>query len=351
MLGESISAFQYAKKMAEQQGGGNGVKFFQIDPDSSKAVRFLWNFDETYVVSHGCGLANADFLKAQVDEAVAAGTPIMCPVCGQPLPPESFSTVRGAVICASEHRFVAGSDGKNHNFLCLQDRPNVQYGLVELNPETGQPYDCPICNGGGDKSKPSLRIMGLCVERNVVMEKTNNFGRVESRIVGVEDVLDEDGKPKVSLIDMSYGAFWKNIEAALSRPNSTGVLTDYDWYIQRMGKGLNTRYDVSLVGDITKPTPLDPTPYEGCMPDVKGYLRAIGSMKWYEEKYLGAAQQPQQPAYAQPQQGYMAQRGYAPAAPAGYPAQPAYNPYAAPAPMPAPAQPSEDDVPWDVMGR
>lgn len=335
----NMSPIEVAKQIAAKQGNfsGGGSSFFSLQDGESKVVRFLASMEPTYVVSHACGVNMIDVsMKAWVD-AENAGQSMLCPQCGQPLTRDDIAYERPTIEGVHMHRFVATSDpNAKSNFACLGSMENAMFGITDANADGSPRYQCPICshpsnlNKQGQPKKPSYRLYGIAVERDVKQEFQMINGIKTPVTVGVQDVYetDDEGKshPKVVIVEMGWKGFWSKVAAY-----GFDSICYYDWRITRMGSGLDTTYEVAPM-NAEQPNVVDMRQYEEWMPDVRGLLKGLASPGYYEKKGWAV------PGYVAPQEdGGMAGAAQAMASNAFAP-QPAPSP-AAPAPAPMPAQP------------
>ena len=372
----NMQGYEMMQERAERSGGGS-LDFFKIESGETKFIRPLNPLMAEYVVSHSCGMVGVPMSAKQVSESVAAGQPVLCPNCGQPLTEQDLGEMREGLLAVDMHNYTHCPDGKFRGLGCLSSPVNDGMGLLEHVPGTDAPYACPLCAGGGKDSRPKGRLAGFAVERKVLTEKVNDMGRIVTNIVGVEDVMVTDEntgvqRPKVVLIEMAYMTLWQKMGQAVGGVG--GSICDYDWSITRTGEKLTTRYVVAPVGDLRNPQPIvSLDPYREYMPDIKRFYAYKCSPKlWSESGFMvqgyvpegGAQQQGHQQPYQQQgyQQGYAPQPSYQQQAPygqqqgyqqqpqQGYMAQQGYFPPQPPAPVP-----SEDDVQWtassSMMGR
>lgn len=317
-----------ARARQQAQGGGSRsgrASFFRIDDGESKGLRFMTGTRPAKVVNHACGLRNYEIDLESWDAAKSSGG-MVCPKCGQPITDGDVVGDRPSVVMAFAHRFVPTSEpGRRANFVCIGDPDNAANGLVPANPDGSPKYSCPICEmnrkkDGSNRRGVTCRIIGAAVERKIDVNMVpNEMGIPVPTVVGANDVMETDDegnvKPKMVIVDMGYQSFWGKLDA-IADPKTTS-LAYYDWSVSRVGSGLETQYQVQLVGALDKPDPVDFEKYARDIPDLEAVFKAQGTPQHYIDNgfpivgYVpeGAQQaQPQQapfdpqPAqYAQPQ--------------------------------------------------
>lgn len=302
MLNNGFNAFAAAKQKAQESAaGGGGINFFNLKDGESKTVRFLDGLKPTVVVSHSCGLEMLDIDAAQWHASKDSGTPYLCPNCGQPLTDDDVLYERPSVFVAEMHNYVACADGNRGKFVCLGSKLNADMGIIPTDNDGFPLHECPVCshpsnrNSKGNPKRPVTRIMALAVEMEVTYEQRQVNGRVQQVPAGVVDVIDDDGKPRIVLIDMGYNNFWSGIEAAVGGMDGEAI-TDYIWRITRIGGGTDTKYDAQKVNP-TNPMGVDRRIYEANgLPSIKDYLASMGKPERYAEKGFPVAgtQQPSQ---------------------------------------------------------
>lgn len=334
----NMSPIEVAKQIAAKQGGfsGGGSTFFSLQDGESKVVRFLAAMEPTYIVSHACGANMIDVSANAWETAENAGQAMPCPQCGQPLTKDDIICERPMIEGVHMHRFVATSDpNAKSNFACLESPENAMFGIIDTNADGTPRYHCPICshpsnlNKQGQPKKPSYRLYGIAVERDVKQEFQMINGIRTPVTVGVQDVYDTDDEgrthPKVVIVEMGWKGFWSKVATY-----GFDSICYYDWRVTRMGSGLDTTYEVVPM-NTEQPNVVDMKQYEEWMPDVRGLLTGLASPAYYEKKGWAV------PGYVAPKDeatpASTAQAAVAAVAGA-YAPQPA-----APAPAPQPAQP------------
>ena len=324
-----------------QRTGGASSSFFSIAENETKFLRFLTSLQPTKVVSHSCGANLIDIEVKKWDEAISAGQPMLCPQCGQPLSESDIVAERPGVEGVYMHRFVQTSDPqKKANFTCLGNNENALFGYVPSN--GGVPtYQCPICahpsnlNDKGQPKKPSYRLLGIAIEREIEQEVQNINGIPTPVMKGAKDVIikGEDGveHPSIVIVDMSWSIFWQQIATRFQDGQS---ITYYDWRITRTGSSLSTSYTCDPI-NIESPSPTDIRQYLQYMPDIKERLQYTGKPEYYVENGWQVA-------------GFIPQADTAPAQAvaniqqAAAPVQPVQAVPVQPQPAPGGA------IPWDV---
>ena len=367
----NMSAVELAKQRAERQGGGN-ASFFSLKDGEKTYLRFLTGMVDSYVVNHSCGLTMFDFRKKTWDEYVAAGQRPLCPACGQPLQDSDIQYERSEHLAVDLHNYFPTSEsGQRASFVCLSSETNALQGFVPAT-EDGKPmYQCPVCTcthninkQTGNPRRPSLKLYGIAVERDVVVEQKMVDGMMRPVPTSVQDVMvEEDGKvhPKLVIVQGSWNNFWQRLDSF--SPDYMQSICSFDWSVVRSGTGMDTKYDLQQVS--SEPTVVDMRDYAEWMPDVKGIISAQGNPEYYVKKGY------QVPGYVPQQQAQQNAAGTAAAAiqnaAAGVPQQqvaPAYSgvpqraipmaqpvqqgiPQAMPQPMPQQAQGGSND--WSVV--
>ena len=288
----NMSAVEMARQRAEQQGGGGNLNFFKLDEGQKTYLRFLTGMVDYKVVSHSCGLNMYDYRKEKWDEESAAGAQHLCPNCGQPLTDENVMYDRPEPLLADLHNYFPTSDVNKHaSFVCLASETNAAVGIVPAD-ENGHPkYQCPACacqhnkrKEDGKPKRPTLRMYGIAVERQVEMGQEMVNGIMTPVVKGVSDVMvEEDGKkhPRIVIVQMSWNNFWQKLSNFDNSYENSICL--YDWAVQRNGSGLNTSYDLQPVNQ-GAPNIVDMREYAEWIPDVKKLLSSQGDPKYYVQK-------------------------------------------------------------------
>ena len=283
-----MSPFEMAKKDYEQKGGGSGkTKWFSLGDGESKIIRILNGLVPYVAVGHSCTDMIYDLKASDVEAARAAGRPVVCPNCGQPLGEQDFLFERPPVLSADEHRYFLTPSGQHRSFVCLSSKSNATMGIIPTD-QTGSPlHQCPVCshpnnrNAKGASKRPSFRLFAVAVEREAETQNVKQNGFVTPMVTGVKDKIDpETGEPSVVIVDMGFKAFWQKIDMLMGSPDYSMSISYFDFKVTRYGSGLDTTYDVVRVGDGT-PTKCDIRQYESIMPDIKGFLQAIGNPQYY----------------------------------------------------------------------
>jgi hypothetical protein len=321
-MGIDFNAFEQARQQADSQNqgfGGGNTDWFNLKDGETKYLRFLNGLVDYVTVSHSCGATLVDIKKSDVEAARAAGQPIICPGCGQPLSDSDIQYERPSIIVADVHRYVlCGAD--HHNFVCLSSVLNAKQGLVETNPDGTPKWKCPIdnmranLNKNGKPKRPAMRGYAVAVEREAAYQQVNVNGRITNQLIGMNDTMtvDDNGSehPKVVLVEMSFVGFWQQIYNALGSNDYSRSICDYDWMVTRVGSGMDTKYLVQMVSP--DPSPVDMRVYEQWMPDVMGFVKGIGTPAYYVkqgigvEGYVNEAAQQQAPQSAP--QGFVPQQ-------------------------------------------
>ena len=357
-----------ARKTVSRGGNSSSrASFFSLRDGETKYLRFLTSMRKMVVVSHECGLSNYEFLADEFDQAQQAGG-IVCPKCGKPITQADVLGTRPEVQVAYMHRWFKTAEPNGHaNFTCLEHDGNAMMGLVPANPDGTHMYSCPVCasqenlNANGTPRRPSLRMYGAAVERDVEMQMVpNENGIPVPTIVRAEDVMEtgDDGivRPKVVIVEMGYYSFWSKLDEI----DKTGKasLAYYDFQVTRTGAGLDTTYQVTNVTGMSTPNPLDFNRYRELIPDVSGIAKRAGTPEHYVKcgypviGYTQVQQEPQQayqPAYQQ--QGYAPQQAQQPQQQPYQPqAQPYADPFARAYDAPYGAQPQQQQQPQPQYG-
>lgn len=355
-----FNPFEEAKREAEARnsGGGGNIVRFKLDDGETKTLRFLNGLVDYDVISHSCGANLIELRSADVEAARAAGQPVLCPACGQPLSEGDFQYKRPSMLAADVYSFIETVNGRR-TFLSLDSSLNAKGGLVPNN--NGEPmYHHPdVAKQKGDKGfrRPGLRGYAVAVEREVAYEEVMVNGIPTRKAVGVVDkmVQGDDGKehPSIVMVDMPFRNFWMKVGAALGDNGYSTSICYYDWTISRTGSRLDTNYDIRAI-NLEAPTVVDMRQYEEWMPDIRHFLEAIGNPEYFAKNGIPVA------GYVpQTQDGAVAQAQAQPQPVAqGYPAQqmPPQPPMGVPQGMAPQGIPQEVQqaatVPWDsVMGR
>lgn len=352
----NFNPFEEAKREAESRtgnGGGNMVRF-KLDDGETKTLRFLNGLVDYDVVSHSCGANLLEIRATDVEAARAAGQPVLCPACGQPLAESDFQYRRPSMYAADIYSYIECANGRR-TFLCLDSELNAKGDLVPNN--NGMPlYRHPdVAKQRGDKGfrKPSLRGYAVAVEREVAYETVSVNGIPTRKAVGVVDkmVQGEDGKehPSIVLVDMPFRSFWMKIGNSFGDNSYATSICYYDWTITRTGKAIDTNYDIRAI-NLDSPSVVDMRQYEEWIPDVQGFLKAIGNPEYFVKNGIpvdGYIPQTQDGAVAQAQQA--PQQASMPSQ--GYPVQQAPMAQGMPQGIPQEVQ-SVATIPWDnVMNR
>lgn len=288
----NMSAVALAKQRAEQQGGGSNASFFGLKEGEKKCLRFLTGMIDSYVVSHNCGLQMYDFSKETWSELESAGQQPLCPNCNNPLAKDDILFERHEHQVADIHNYFPTSEAdKRATFVCLASPVNAGRHLVPTDDNGNPLYQCPACSCSfnknketGQPKKPTMRLYGIAIERDVVMSNEMVNGVMTPVVKGVRDVIveDEGGKshPKLVIVQMGWNNFWSKLAAFDSSYQQSICL--YDWYITRIGSGLQTTYDVQRVSN--SPTIVDPRQYEEWMPDVDAIIKNQGNPSYYVKR-------------------------------------------------------------------
>ena len=289
----NMSAVELAKQRAEQSGGNGGnATFFSLQEGEKKYLRFLTGMVDYHVVSHSCGLNLFDYKKGTWDELLAMGQQPLCPNCGQPLSDSDIQYERNEHAIADLHNYFPTGDGSGNRttLVCLASPVNASRGWIPVN-DAGEPmYQCPACsaqcnrNKQGQPKKPSMKLYGIAVEREVVMGTEMVNGMMVPVVKSVQDVMVEDDAgnphPKVVVVQMSWGNFWQKLSTF--DPSYEQSICSYDWAVQRIGSGLNTDYDLQRIDNM--PSIVDARQYADWMPDVPAIVKAQGSPEYYAKK-------------------------------------------------------------------
>lgn len=353
----NMSAVELAKQRAEQSSGNGGnATFFSLQEGEKKYLRFLTGMVNSHVVSHECGLNLFDFSHDKWNEQVAKDGHPTCPNCGQPLSQDNIQYERSEHYIADLHNYFPTGDGSGNRttLVCLASPVNVSRGWVPVDESGEAKYQCPACsaqcnrNKQGQPKKPSMKLYGIAIEREVVMGTEMVNGMMVPVVKSVRDVLVEDESgtphPKLVVVQMSWGNFWQKLSTF--DPSYEQSVCNYDWAVQRIGSGLNTDYDLQRVDNM--PSIVDARQYDEWMPDVPAIIKAQGSPEYYAKKgYQVSGYVPQGTL---PNAAGTAQAAMQNAA-MGMPQQPPVQQYQQPIPQAQPmAQPVPQPMPQQAQG-
>lgn len=285
-----MSDFNPFARMQElsQQNSGNrsNMQFFNIKAGERTTLRFLNGLTTYVIVQHkACGAQPVEIEKAAWDEAIAAGQPLTCPSCGQPLAASDILYERPALILAAVHSYIPDpTSGRPMEFVCLSNPDNAKQGLVPTD-DAGNPlYTCPIdnapCNKNerGSQKRAGERGFALAIERECQMDQMGNITRVADKMVTEDDGTTH---PRIVLVEQGYKNFWSKLYAALSRWGFAKSICSYDWDVQRLGAGTATDYNLMMLTGVDAPSYVDMNQYAKWMPDLKRFVSAKGSPSYY----------------------------------------------------------------------
>lgn len=282
----NMSPLELINRRQEESGNSDYLQmpYFKIGAGETKYLRFISAAVPTCVVSCSCGLT-FDEPKSTVGSA-------KCPSCGRKVTDDEVIYVRPPVEFARMHKWVeyVTPDGKHSghsSFVCLEDSDNVALGLVPTEDGVRPLYRCPVCSSAANLAKrddgtvysrrASLRGIAIAVERDVKVETT--FDRVTGArgtvVTEASDVLDEDGKPRVVIVDMPKSTFWDFVCGGGDYSMSIGCL---EWAVTKIGSGTTTKYSITPVGDYKS---WDPRPYEPQVADIHKRLLSMASPERY----------------------------------------------------------------------
>ena len=316
--------------------------YLRLRNGESKFIRFISDTTESVAVQcPNCG--------EQQDRAKALLANSTCSRCGTPLKDAYTFFQRPKIEYVRMHTFVPTSnpDIPRTSMVCIGDRENVAFGLIEGNQNGYSKYRCPVCedprntvqrdDGRTYQRRASLRGYALAVERNidVAEEYDPNGNPVKVKRYASDVVIDNpDGskRPNIFIVDMPK-SFWEQIDDGSVYTRS---ITEYDLMITRVGDGLDTKYIVEKVG---APEKWDESTYLPFCPDLHKMLSAMGSFKRYQRMGFEPEVYGSQ-GYQMPQAAPVASQGYGnpPQAPYAQQSGQGYGNggYSAPAPQQAP---------------